>query len=108
MVFNGWSPDGSQPYREELRVIDLETGRIMAGRTLQPSEIFMQSLGVDTLYHIGELSGNSLVVRAYDYSLASNAASLTSPVGPSVSYLPPAGEATGFFNSIRSYTAPSA
>jgi Ca2+-binding RTX toxin-like protein len=69
----------------QLRVIDLETGNVLAGRALSQGEFLVPSPDAGTLFHIaqpsGQPSGQTLTIRSYDYGLTATNASLSgSPV----------------------------
>jgi Ca2+-binding RTX toxin-like protein len=60
----------------QLRVIDLETGTVLAGRALTPGEFLVPSSDADTLFHVGQVNGSTLRIDSYDYGLAASDASL--------------------------------
>ena len=101
----GWSPDleGAR----ELRLVDLETGRVMAGRPMMATERLLFSHAADTTFYIGEISGTSFVVRGYDYSLAADGSSLVREIGSTQTYLPPSGQSAEFFKDVWSYQPPA-
>jgi Ca2+-binding RTX toxin-like protein len=70
-VFRNTAGDG------QLRVIDLETGEVLAGRALAQGEFLVPSSDADTLFHIGQRDGETLTIRSFDYGLSANDASLT-------------------------------
>jgi Ca2+-binding RTX toxin-like protein len=64
-----------------LRVVDLETEAVLAGRALAADEFLVPSADADTLFHIGQRSGQAVTIKTYDYGLsASNASVSGSPV----------------------------
>ena len=95
--FNGWN--GSSQAKE-LRLIDLETGTVLAARGMDPNEFLITSRSSDTLYHIGTLEGSTLTIRAYDFSLGATQVSLSTEVGAPVTLTLP--NAKGYY-SIDEY-----
>ena len=93
--FNGWDSVNYQSTRE-LRLIDLETGVVLAGRSMASNEFLMASRSTDTLFHIGTLEGSTLTVSAYDYGLGATQSSLMDEVGSGISFT--------FATSVEGYT----
>ncbi len=81
-VFRNTAGDG------QLRVIDLETGNVLAGRALAQGEFLVPSSDADTLFHIGQRDGETLTIRSFDYGLLANDASLSGNPEPVILTLP--------------------
>jgi Ca2+-binding RTX toxin-like protein len=65
-VFRNAAGDG------RLRVIDLETGTVLAGRALAQGEFLVPSSDADTLFHIGQRTDQTLTIRSFDYGLTTS------------------------------------
>lgn len=88
--FNGY-PNSGGASSKELRLVDLPAGRVLASATLGTSQFLVNSLDADTQFQIGEISSGKLVLKSYDYTLATTAVNLASHVGTTVSIAPPTG-----------------
>lgn len=73
------SPD--QP--SVLRVLDLETGEVLAGRDLLPGEVLLPSKGKDTFFHTlqPDAETGELVIRTFGYGLDVDGTALDSALG---------------------------
>lgn len=60
-----------------LRVIDLKTGAMLAGRALSKGEFLLPSQDGDTLFHVGRYGGGELTIESYDYGLSASDASVS-------------------------------
>ena len=65
---------------KELRVVDLETGDVLAGRNMAPDEFLMKGYDSDTQFALGSLNANVLKVKSYEYGLATTSQSLATAV----------------------------
>jgi hypothetical protein len=66
----------------QLRVIDLETGAVLAGRSLQNSEFVLRTENrLDPVFYVGEYtSGTNLKISTYNAGLNVNNSSIVTPV----------------------------
>jgi Ca2+-binding RTX toxin-like protein len=91
VVIHGWDADAFSV----LRIVDLITGQVLAGRTLAAGEFLMPTNDADTLLHIGQISGQTISVRTFDYGLSANDASLAIQVGNTLTGTLPDGFSNG-------------
>jgi hypothetical protein len=75
---------------KELRIVDLHTGTILAGRTLDSSERLVESVNKDAVYHIAKYQNGYLTISKYSASLDIDSQDLINPLTPSLFYSFPA------------------
>lgn len=87
--FKGFGSNGSSA--KALALIDLPTGRVLADTTLGSDQFLVNSLDLDSRFQIGQISNGKLVLKSYDYSLATTTVNLAGPVGTTVTITQPSG-----------------
>lgn len=87
--FKGFGSNGSSA--KALALIDLPTGRVLASTTLGSDQFLVNSLDLDTRFQIGQISNGKLVLKSYDYSLATTTVNLAGPVDTTVTITQPSG-----------------
>lgn len=78
----GSSSGSATPYT--LRVVDLQTGRTLGGRTFDSTAFLLPSRDIDTTFHVGQLSGSGssavMTVQSFDYGLNASSMTLATPL----------------------------
>ncbi len=107
LSFEAWDEAAAQSVRE-LRVVDLDSGSVLAGRSLAADEYLISSWGPDSLFHIVRVEGGQLNVTAYSHARGVDAASLQAPVGAGVTLTLPEGWALHGNVWVDQYIPPQA
>lgn len=102
IVVNGYGSNGGT---QELRLVDLETGSVLQGRSLAYNEFLLPTQNADSTYHIGSVANGILTIRSYAYGLDVTSAQLNTPLN-TTNFVLPAGlnlEATNMQLSVQQY-----
>lgn len=93
---------------QELRIVDLATGTVLAGLSLGANEKLMPSPGADTVLYTGQFgtgsSGTTLTVKSYGYGLDATDSSLATAL-TTTSYTLPGGFSTS--GQIHTFVPPA-
>lgn len=90
--FKGFGSNGSTA--KALALIDLPTGRVLATTTMGPDQFLVDSLDLDSKFQVGQISSGKLILKTYDYGLATTGINLASPIANStITITPPSGTA---------------
>jgi Bacterial Ig-like domain/RTX calcium-binding nonapeptide repeat (4 copies) len=84
---------------DQLRVIDLETGAVLAQRQLADNEFLLRTEDSDQLFHIGSEVNGTVTVTSYAYGLDSTDTSIAQVVGQPVTVTLPTNlvDSTSFY-----------